>query len=93
VSIQTRVGDLALCHNKRLGVIIEKSTEKSPVSKGIHLDQQFIGKPWQTKTPTVIGNVYDLLAFVGYAPNGGKAAGTAFTPPRGDDSNQMIPKA
>lgn len=70
-------GDIAICHQGFLGVITKEPPIKVTTGKvvndkvvgqttddvweGIHLSPDRLGKPWLSKKPKVVGNIFDLL--------------------------------
>ncbi len=70
-------GDIAICHQGFLGVITKEppikvttgkvvndkivSQQTDDVWEGIHLSVDRLGKPWMSKQPKVVGNIFDLL--------------------------------
>jgi len=58
-----REGDIAFCGQRQLGMITKAkgNAMSGMMFYGIHLDPLKFGRPWQAKSPQVIGNIHDIL--------------------------------
>ena len=64
---QPTKGDIAICHQGHIGLILEGPFNVSDASgeyqiwRGIHLSDDKLGKNWLSKKPKVIGSMCNIL--------------------------------
>lgn len=64
---QPAVGDIAYCRANFLGLILlvdEDATINNvptTIYRGIHLEADKLGQPWQSTDPVVVGHIEELL--------------------------------